>query len=168
MAENERANDLGLLYPLTKMNFLVTVPEAGGTAAFTSVSGIEATVAEIPFRQGNSHSLAPIKLPGLVNHSNVTMKMGLILNNAFKQWVIDCVSEQRKKLRRSIVNIELLDTFNETPNQKWETLKNKDSGIWVLTNAWVTQYSGPDLDASDSGVAIESITIVYEELKIPK
>lgn len=165
MAENERANDLGLLYPLTKMNFLVSVSEVPGTAAFTSVSGIEATVAEIPFRQGNSHSLAPVKIPGLVNHSNVTLKMGYTIDNAFKKWVIACVSEKRKKMPRSLVQIELIDTFNGAPEQKYDSVKGPR--IWQLTNAWVTQYSGPDLDASDSGVAMESVTITYEELKIP-
>lgn len=165
MAAYETTKDSGILYPLTKMNFFVSVSEAAGTAAFTSVSGIEATVAEIPFRQGNSHSLAPVKIPGLVNHSNVTLRMGYTIDNAFKKWVIDCVSETRKKMPRSLVQIELIDTFEKAPDKKISAVKGPR--IWQLTNAWVTQYSGPDLDASDSGVAMESITITYEELKIP-
>ena len=53
----------GYSYPLTNMNFLVTFGE-NLTAAFTEVSGVEATVEEIEFRQGNSTSLAPVKIPG--------------------------------------------------------------------------------------------------------
>lgn len=165
MAAYEITKDSGILYPLTKMNFFVSVSEVSGTAAFTSVSGIEATVAEIPFRQGNSHSLAPVKIPGLVNHSNVTLKMGYTIDNAFKEWVIKCISETRKKMPRSLVQIELIDTFNGAPEQKYDSVKGPR--IWQLKNAWVTQYSGPDLDASDSGVAMESVTITYEELLIP-
>ena len=38
-------NSAGMAYPLTKMNFLVYVPDLGGTmAAFSEVTGIEATV----------------------------------------------------------------------------------------------------------------------------
>ena len=38
---------------------------------------------------------------------------------------------------------------------------------WTLTNAWVTKYSAPDLDAKNSDIAIESVEIAYEELVIP-
>jgi phage tail-like protein len=37
----------------------------------------------------------------------------------------------------------------------------------VLTNAWVTKYSAPDLNATANEVAIESVEIAYEELVIP-
>ena len=70
-------NGSGLAYPLTKMNFLVTADSVSGTAAFSEVSGIEATVDVIEFRQGNANSMAPVKIPGLVKHGNVTLKMGV-------------------------------------------------------------------------------------------
>ncbi len=76
-------NKAGLSYPLTKMNFLVTVDNVNGTAAFNEVSGVEASVDVIEFRQGNAHSLAPVKLPGLVKHGNVTLKMGYTTDSAF-------------------------------------------------------------------------------------
>ena len=67
----------GLHYPLTKMNFLVTVSTVTeGVAAFSEVTGVEASVDVIEFRQGNSNSLAPVKIPGLVKHGNVTLKFG--------------------------------------------------------------------------------------------
>ena len=37
-------NSSGLYYPLTKMNFLVSVDEVSGVAAFSEVTGIDATV----------------------------------------------------------------------------------------------------------------------------
>ena len=58
-------NSSGLYYPLTKMNFLVTVTGVDGVAAFSEVTGFDATVDVIEFRQGNSSSLAPVKIPGL-------------------------------------------------------------------------------------------------------
>ena len=69
-------NSSGLYYPLTKMNFLVSVDQVTGVAAFTEVTGIDASVDVIEFRQGNSNSLAPVKIQGLVKHGNITLKMG--------------------------------------------------------------------------------------------
>ena len=66
MATGAYENDKNSAYPLTKMNFLVTVDGVAGTAAFSEVTGIESTVDVIEFRQGNAGSLAPVKLPGLV------------------------------------------------------------------------------------------------------
>ena len=158
-------NEAGLAYPLTKMNFLVTVDGVSGTAAFTEVSGIEASVDVIEFRQGNAHSLAPVKIPGLVKHGNVTLKFGYTLDSAFKTWIQDCVSEVRKEMPRSRVQIEMIDINGGAPQSLVESVSG--TRVWILTNAWVTKYSAPDLNASTSEVAIESVEIAYEELIIP-
>lgn len=158
-------NEAGLAYPLTKMNFLVTVDGVSGTAAFTEVSGIEASVDVIEFRQGNAHSLAPVKIPGLVKHGNVTLKFGYTLDSAFKTWIQECVSEVRKEMPRSRIQIEMIDINGGAPQSLVESISG--TRVWVLTNAWVTKYTAPDLNASASEVAIESVEIAYEELIIP-
>ena len=76
MPGNAYENQKGLAYPLTKMNFYVSVANVSGTAAFSEVTGIDASVDVIEFRQGNANSLAPVKIPGLVKHGNITLKMG--------------------------------------------------------------------------------------------
>lgn len=158
-------NGAGLAYPLTKMNFLVTVESVSGTAAFSEVSGVEASVDVVEFRQGNANSMAPVKIPGLVKHGNVTLKMGYTLNNAFKTWVQSCVSETRKAMPRAKVSIELIDTNGGTPSTAVTSITG--TRVWVLTNAWVTKYTAPDLNATANEVAIESVELAYEELIIP-
>ena len=155
----------GQYYPLTKMNFLVTVSEISGTAAFSEVTGVESSVDVIEFRQGNSGSLAPVKIPGLVKHGNVTLRMGYIIESGFKTWVQECVSETRGQMPRYDVTIELIDINPGAPAKVVESTTGQR--IWTLTNAWVTKYSAPDLDAKTSDVAIESVEIAYEELVIP-
>lgn len=155
----------GLSYPLTKMNFLVSVAGISGTAAFSEVTGVEASVDVIEFRQGNANSLAPVKIPGLVKHGNVTLKFGYTLDSAFKTWIQECVSEVRGEMPRNDVQIELIDINAGAP----QSIPSAVSGVrvWLLTNAWVTKYTAPDLNASTSEVAIESVEIAYEELVIP-
>lgn len=163
MAETNQVN---LAYPLTKMNFLVTVDGVSGTAAFSEVSGVEATVDVIEFRQGNSGSLAPVKIPGLVKHGNVTLKFGYTSNNAFKTWIQECVSETRGEMPRSQVQIEMIDINGGAP-QGVVTQTTPGGKVWLLSNAWVTKYTAPDLNATTSEVAIESVELAYEELIIP-
>jgi phage tail-like protein len=158
-------NKAGLTYPLTKMNFLVTVDEVNGTAAFNEVSGVEASVDVIEFRQGNAHSLAPVKLPGLVKHGNVTLRMGYTNDSEFKKWVIDCVSEARPAMPRHDVSIELIDINGGAPQSAYTTIQG--TTVWVLKNAWVTHYTAPDLNSTSSEVAIEAVELAYEELVIP-
>lgn len=158
-------NKAGLTYPLTKMNFLVTVDEINGTAAFNEVSGVEASVDVIEFRQGNAHSLAPVKLPGLVKHGNVTLKMGYTNDSEFKKWIQSCVSETREAMPRHNVSIELIDINGGAPQSAVTSAVG--TTVWVLTNAWVTKYSAPDLNSTASEVAIETVELAYEELVIP-
>ncbi len=158
-------NKAGLSYPLTKMNFLVTVDNVNGTAAFNEVSGVEASVDVIEFRQGNAHSLAPVKLPGLVKHGNVTLKMGYTTDSTFKTWIQECVSEVRGEMPRNNVSIELIDINGGAPQSAITSISG--STVWILTNAWVTKYTAPDLNSTASEVAIESVEIAYEELVIP-
>lgn len=152
-----------LTIPLTKMNFVVEAGDA--TAAFSEVSGVEASVDVIEFRQGNSNSLSPVKVPGLVKHGNVTLKYGYTLNNTFLKWAAACVSETRSGDNIRDVKIELIDISGAAPTE----VKTKAEGqnVWVLKNAWVTKYSAADLNATANEVALESVEIAYEELTIP-
>ncbi len=152
-------------YPLTKMNFLVTVSDISGVAAFTEVSGVEATVEEVEFRQGNSNSLSPVKIPGLVKHGNVTLKMGYTLNNAIASWITESISERRQNFARHDVTIELIDISASAPQQAVES--HQSGPTWVLKNAWITKYSAPDLNSTSREVAIESLDLAYEELTMP-
>ena len=66
---------------------------------------------------------------------------------------------------RAKVSIELIDINGGAPSQAVTSIQG--SRVWVLTNAWVTKYSAPDLNSTASEVAIESVEIAYEELTIP-
>lgn len=158
-----------LHYPLTKMNFLVTVGSLDESqAAFSEITGVEASVDVIEFRQGNAHTLSPVKLPGLVKHGNVTLKMGYTVGNGIKEWIIDCVNEKRDQIMpRYDVNIELIDINGGMPGTSRFDSSVAGNKIWTLKNAWVTKYTAPDLNSMQSEVAIESLELAYEELVIP-
>lgn len=158
-------NGQGLTYPLTKMNFLVSIPD-GGTAAFSEVTGIEAAADVIEFRQGNSHILSPVKLSGLVKHGNITLKFGFTESNTFKDYLKKSVSDVRSAaLERKDITIELIDVNKGVGSSAYSTVTTA-ANTWVLKNAWVCKYTAPDLNALQSEVAIESVEIAYEVLQI--
>lgn len=159
-------------YPMTKMSFLVSTSEDNATAAFTEVTGIDASVDVIEFRQGNSKSLAISKIPGLVHHGNVTLKLGITNSNKFITWAQNCVSSDRKGMDRKDVSIELIDV-GSNPDGKYTTFSpdstagNGGGMMWVLKHAFVTKLTMPDLDAKTSEIAIMSMEIAYEEMIFP-
>lgn len=168
-------NSMSVPYPMTSMNFVVSAGD--GVASFSEVTGIEASVDVVEFRQGNSPSLAPVKIPGLVHHGNITLKYGYIVDDSFREWVSACVSSQRKamagsdssKVRRD-VRVELLDT-GASENMPTALTQNanvqaKGKNVWVFKDAWVTKYNGPDMNAMNSEIAVESIELAYESMII--
>lgn len=164
-------NSNSLPYPMTSMNFIVTA--GTGVASFSEVTGIEASVDVVEFRQGNSTSLAPIKVPGLVHHGNITLKYGYIVDDSFRDWVAKCVSSERgiasrEQSFRLDVRVELMDTGASVamPNQVNTNAANAGGNVWVFKDAWVTKYNGPDMNAMNSEIAVESIELAYESLII--
>ena len=76
------------------------------------------------------------------------------------------MTERRDGDIRSNVTIELINIQDGSP-QTLVTDTQDNTLAWALTNAWVCKYTAPDLNASTSEVAIESVEIAYEELVIP-
>jgi phage tail-like protein len=148
------------------MNFVVSIGDSGSGAAFTEITGLDANVDVVEFRQGNSSSLAPVKIPGLVKHGNITMKYGVTTASDFRNWIAACIDSQRGPIPRTDILIELIDTVSAAPKQMVDSVSASAEGgmMWTLTGAWVTKYSGVDLNSMQSEVAIETIEIAYEEL----
>ncbi|MDR0851322.1 MAG: phage tail protein [Clostridiales Family XIII bacterium] len=150
-------------YPFTKMNFLVSINGGDGEAAFSEITGLDATVDVVEFRQGNSGSLSPVKIPGLVKHGNLTMKFGMTGSANFRDWIWSCVDHQRKgSIRVADIIIQLVSIQTDVPPTVGTPGTTEGDMAWHLKNAWVTKYTGSDLNALQSEVAIETIEVAFE------
>jgi phage tail-like protein len=95
------------------------------------------------------------------------MKFGMTGSTNFRQWIWDCVNHQRKgSIRVSDIVIQLVSIQTDVPPTPQDTAANTDSMAWTLKNAWVTKYTGTDLNALQSEIAIETIEVAYEYLDI--
>ncbi len=161
-------NGMSEIYPWTKMHFLITIPGLNSaTALFSEATGMEATADVIEFRQGNSASFSPMKVPGLVKHGNVTLKFGYTETSDVRNWAYRCLSDERKvQMDRQDVYIELLDV-TQGISEHTKTGAGVSTNQYILKDAWVCKYTAPDLNATASEIAIETIEIAFERLVIP-
>ena len=137
-------------YPLPKFHFRV---EWGGTnIGFSEVSGLNIENKLIEYRDGVSPEYSKIKMPGMREYSNITMKRGVFKNdNEFYNWLNTI---QLNTVERRDLTISLLNEAHEPVV------------VWKVTNAFPIKVQSTDLKADGSEVAIEQIDIAHEGLTI--
>lgn len=135
-------------YPYKNYRFKVEI-EGTMVAGFNEVTGFDATIDVIEYREGDATINTPRKQPGLVKYSNITFKRGVIDEIEFFSWVEESFNGN---LTRKTIVINLYDDADEVV------------ASWQLVNAWPAKYTGPDLNGLGAEVAIESIEFAHEGL----
>ena len=136
--------------PFKNYSFLVEI-DGIASSAFKSVSGLAAEAEVIEYREGSDPVSSSRKLPGRVRYPNVRLSRGLTTSRDLWDWwqtVVDGTVERRN------VAITLLDD-SRTPVLRW-----------LLREAWVAKFEGPEFDASKNEVAIETIELAHDRLEL--
>jgi phage tail-like protein len=112
-----------------------------------SVDGLEVMTETEPYREGgvNDHDRQLITKS---TQSNLVLKRGL-LDTWFWDWHRDVV---RGEITRRAVSVILFDEIGE---EAWR---------WVCADAFPIKWSGPELDATSSAVAVETMELVHHGL----
>jgi phage tail-like protein len=137
--------------PYRKFRFRVEV-EGIQQAGFSEVSGYDASLDVVEYREGNEVITAR-KLPGLAKYSNITLKWGVTDSMDLYNWMQDCV--QGKVTRKTVTIIAI----NEAGG---------DVATWKVVEAWPTKYTAPDFNATASETAIESLELAHEGMSRTK
>lgn len=138
------------VWPLPKFHFQVKWDSE--ELSFQEVSGLDIEAQVIEYRHGNSQEFSTIKMPGIQKSGNITMKKGIFKSdNKFWDWFLQIKMNTTKRIP---VTISLLDE------------SHKPTMVWKVTNAWPTKITGTDLKSDSNEVAIESIEIAHEGIKI--
>lgn len=147
---DQAAQPAGSTYvdPYRAFNFKMEIPGIG-EGHFTEVSGLEAQVTPISYREaGNSQVVHYV--PGRTEYGAIVFRYGLTKSRELYDWFLTGV---KGKVQRKHISVVLLDSDGTTEVTRWN-----------LLNAWVTQWRGAMLDAQSQEVAIESLTLVCETL----
>jgi len=141
-------------YPFKKFNYKVEI-DGITEASFSEVSGFDATIDVIEYRDGDEGVNWSRKLNGLTKFANVTLKWGMTSSMAFYEWVTDVsTGKLLDESRNKDITISLFDDDGSTV-----------LAVWNLYHAWPSKYVAPDFNASSSEVAFESVEIVYENME---
>jgi phage tail-like protein len=133
--------------PYGSFNFVV---EIDGTTitGFTEVSGLDAEVEVVEYREGADPSSSR-KLPGMQKYSNITLKRGITGDLSLWNWMQSILSGKPDRRNMSII---LLNDSRE-PVARWNVVR-----------AWPAKYQAPALSASASEVGVESLELTHEGL----
>ena len=137
-------------YPVTVFHFQV---EWGGSRiGFTEVSGLTVELQNIDYHEGISPEYQVIKMPGIPQYSNITLKRGMVKSdNEFFQWLN---TVKLNSIERRDITITLL-------NEEHEPVVS-----WKVKNAYPCKVEGPSLNSTGNEVTIESIELCHEGLTI--
>ncbi|MBR0820216.1 phage tail protein [Bradyrhizobium liaoningense] len=113
---------------------------------FSECQGLEASMKVEEFNEGGNNG-AVLKFPGRVSWTNITLKRGVAGNSSLWDWFYGFV-EGRGKRRDGVIVL-----LNEmmVPNN-----------IWYFRRGLPLKYSGPQMNATQNNVAIESMEISHE------
>lgn len=132
--------------PYRAFRFLVEIQglEVGG---FQSVSGLERETAIEPYREGgvNDHE---VQHAGLTTYPRLRLKRGLA-DPMLWTWHQSVILG---RIQRMVMSVVLL---GETGSEAWR---------WIFTGAYPAKWTGPDLEATQSLVATETVEFVHHGL----
>ncbi|MEA2003179.1 MAG: phage tail protein [Actinomycetota bacterium] len=120
-------------------------------AGFSEVSGLEFEIPPIEYRTGDGADLKITKMPGLPKYANITLKRGITTNDEFWSWI---ASAPDGEVEKRDGEIELLNEARE-PVARWQ-----------FAAGWPCKYQGPELNATASEIAFETVEIAHEGLRL--
>lgn len=134
--------------PYLSFRFLVEIRGliVGG---FSEASGLQVETEVEEVREGGVNEYVH-KLPKLTKYPNITLKRGLTDSDVLWRWHQNVVSG---KVEGTVVCIIVLDREG---NERWR---------WEFEDAYPVKWSGPDLRADSSTVAVETLELAHKGFK---
>ena len=123
--------------------------------SFTEVTGLVMEREKIEYRHSDSKDFNKISMPGMVKNNNITLKRGKFESDFdFNTWLEEIANERVEKRRD--VTIRLL---NE---------KHNPVAAWTAIRCFPVKISASDLKSDANEIAVESIELAHEGLKLMK
>lgn len=119
------------------------------SSRFLECTGLGSEVAVIEYREGGDPT-AVRKLPGRASFSDITLKRGITESRDLYDWHRSLLQGQIDRRNGKII---LLDDGGA------EVVR------WVFREAWPRKWEGPELNAMNNEVAIETFVLTCESIE---
>ncbi len=150
--------------PLPAFNFYITFVDTSNTlgtlftaafdywvAGFTECTGLDASIEIYDYKEGGVNGYVH-KFAGRASHPNIVLKHGVIMRyDDLWKWHQDWITGRGKRKDGRII------LQNEA---------RKPAKIWRFKRGIPMKWTGPQLNASASNVAIEALEIAHEGLEM--
>jgi phage tail-like protein len=140
-------------YPGYNFELLVTGVSPDGKAvkgSFMEVSGLGIEMPNIEYRNG-SENITMRKIEGLIRYTNIVLKWGVTGDLIFWNWI---VAGMNGLVTRAPGSVLLLN------ENRAEVMR------WNFTRGWPCKWTGPSLNAKNNEIAIDTLEICHEGLKV--
>lgn len=137
-------------YPLTGFHFLVVfeiLPQLPNDARFQDITGLSVDVNTDTYNEGGENRFVH-SLPTRTKYSDLVLKRGFTLTSGVTAWCQDTI-----------------ENFNFKPTNLLISLLNEQHApvsSWYVVNAFPIKYDISGLNAEQSQIVIESITLRYD------
>ncbi|TLU81710.1 MAG: phage tail protein [Chlorobium sp.] len=140
-------------YPISRFHFQVVW--GGAKISFTEVTGLVMEREKIEYRHSDSKDFNKISMPGMVKNNNITLKRGKFESDIdFNTWLEEVANERVEK-RRDVTILMLNEQHNPV-------------AAWTAERCFPVKITAPDLKSDANEIAVESIELNHEGLKLMK
>lgn len=134
------------------LNYRYRVEIAGlVVAGFSEVSGLEQEIEVEEYKEGGMDFVH--KLPNGIKYANLVLKRGISDSPQLRLWyqaVVQAVTYRLPLPKSPVIYISIIDASGE------------EQVRFLVKSAYPIKWSGPQLNATGSEVAIEALEIVHE------
>ncbi len=129
--------------------------DALSQAVFTEVSGLEVEIEVTKVEEGgvNDHWR---NLLGRAKVSDITLKNGIMTDNSLWEWFKEIL---QGRYTRKNVTITMVSQFDRNSN-------TRKTHSWHFVNALPVKWSGPQLKADQTTLAIQTLVLTHEGLLV--
>ncbi|MFN6565518.1 MAG: phage tail protein [Nostoc sp. ChiSLP01] len=145
------AEDIKNNYPIPVFYYRVTI-DGDDSHAFSEVSGLSIEYETITYRDGMSYKDGAKHMPGLSTPVSLSLKKGIVRKDSYLfNWIS---TVKLNTVTKRDIRIDLLDETGTAVV------------CWTAINAFPKKLDAPSFNATSNEVAIESLDLMANDLKI--
>jgi len=135
--------------PYRNCKFLVEI-DGITQAGFSDCFGLPSSTDAVGYREGFENAMDRKLPPGERKYTNIALKWGFTDSRGLYDWHRDIVNG---KIGRKDGSIVVLD------------MEGTEKVRWNFSHGWLVKLDGPDFNATDNQMAIETLEIAHEGIE---